>query len=145
MTHIIWISFSKRVFSIGSVDSEFNRINVDKAISRYRRVTKSNKIFLFFFYRFANSFKSVTKLRLEYERLKSYLSKTNSPLVFAHNDLLLGNIIYDKDEDKIHFIDYEYASYSYQAYDIANHFNEFVGKYYLNLMIWAKIDNFDFD
>ncbi|CAB3224945.1 unnamed protein product [Arctia plantaginis] len=77
--------------------------------------------------RFSNSFKSVTKLRLEYERLKSYLSKTNSPLVFAHNDLLLGNIIYDKDEDKIHFIDYEYASYSYQAYDIANHFNEFVG------------------
>lgn len=77
--------------------------------------------------RFANSFNSITKLRIEYERLKSYLSKTNSPLVFAHNDLLLGNVIYNKDEGTISFIDYEYAAYSYQAYDIANHFNEFVG------------------
>lgn len=49
--------------------------------------------------------------------------------MFAHNDLLLGNVIYNKDEGTISFIDYEYAAYCYQAFDIANHFNEFVGEY----------------
>lgn len=49
--------------------------------------------------------------------------------MFAHNDLLLGNVIFNKDEGTISFIDYEYASYNYQAFDIANHFNEFVGEY----------------
>ena len=28
---------------------------------------------------------------------------------------------------KISFIDYEYGDYNYREYDIANHFNEFVG------------------
>lgn len=77
--------------------------------------------------RFVSSFGSVTKLRIEFERLKSHLIKTESPIVFAHNDLLLGNVIFNKDEGTISFIDYEYASYNYQAFDIANHFNEFVG------------------
>ena len=27
----------------------------------------------------------------------------------------------------VKFIDYEYAGYNYQAYDIGNHFNEFAG------------------
>lgn len=80
--------------------------------------------------RFANSFGSMTRLRVEFERLKSLLIKTESPIVFAHNDLLLGNVIHDESKGKISFIDYEYASYNYQAFDIANHFNEFVGKYY---------------
>ncbi|XP_047545921.1 ethanolamine kinase [Vanessa atalanta] len=77
--------------------------------------------------RFASSFGSLTRLRIEYERLKSLLIKTESPIVFAHNDLLLGNVIYNESKGKISFIDYEYASYNYQAFDIANHFNEFVG------------------
>ncbi|XP_035431125.1 ethanolamine kinase [Spodoptera frugiperda] len=86
--------------------------------------------------RFTNSFGSITKLRIEYERLKTLLSKTESPIVFAHNDLLLGNVIYNKDEGTISFIDYEYAAYCYQAFDIANHFNEFVG---------LSIDDIDYD
>ncbi|KAJ8724981.1 hypothetical protein PYW07_015939 [Mythimna separata] len=86
--------------------------------------------------RFANSFTSITKLRIEYERLKSHLIKTTSPVVFAHNDLLLGNVIYNKDEGTISFIDYEYAAYCYQAFDIANHFNEFVG---------LSIEDIDYD
>ncbi|KAJ2950679.1 hypothetical protein O0L34_g8938 [Tuta absoluta] len=79
--------------------------------------------------RFINSFGSVTRLRIEYERLKSHLTKpaADSPVVFAHNDLLLGNVIYNQDEGTVSFIDYEYAAYNYQAFDIANHFNEFVG------------------
>lgn len=28
----------------------------------------------------------------------------------------------------VRFIDYEYAGYNYQAFDIGNHFNEFAGK-----------------
>ncbi|XP_063379777.1 ethanolamine kinase [Cydia fagiglandana] len=77
--------------------------------------------------RFVDSFGSLTKLRIESERLKSYVTKTESPIVFAHNDLLLGNVIHNQDEGTISFIDYEYAAYNYQAFDIANHFNEFVG------------------
>ncbi|KAM3968238.1 ethanolamine kinase 1 [Aphomia sociella] len=77
--------------------------------------------------RFASSFGSITRLRIEFERLKSHLNKTESPIVFAHNDLLLGNVIYNQDEGTIAFIDFEYATYNYQAFDIANHFNEFVG------------------
>ncbi|XP_041973074.1 ethanolamine kinase [Aricia agestis] len=77
--------------------------------------------------KFANSFGSITRLRIEFERLKSKLTKTDSPIVFAHNDLLLGNVIYNEISGTVKFIDYEYAAYNYQAYDIANHFNEFVG------------------
>jgi ethanolamine kinase len=28
---------------------------------------------------------------------------------------------------KLYFIDFEYGSYSYRGYDIANHFNEYAG------------------
>ncbi|GBP59521.1 Ethanolamine kinase [Eumeta japonica] len=79
--------------------------------------------------RFVSSFGSVTKLRIEYERMKSFLSKVDNPIVFAHNDLLLGNVIHNEADGKISFIDYEYAAYNYQAFDIANHFNEFVEMY----------------
>ena len=53
--------------------------------------------------------------------------KLNSPIVFAHNDLLLGNIIYTEKLNQVTFIDYEYADYNYQAFDIGNHFTEFAG------------------
>ncbi|KAL4719314.1 hypothetical protein ACJJTC_007735 [Scirpophaga incertulas] len=78
--------------------------------------------------RFANSFGSISRLRIESERLKTHLVKTESPIVFAHNDLLLGNVIYNKEKGTVAFIDYEYAAYNYQAFDIANHFNEYVGE-----------------
>lgn len=51
----------------------------------------------------------------------------NSPVVFCHNDLLLGNVIYNSDNESVTFIDYEYAGMNYQAFDIGNHFNEFAG------------------
>lgn len=81
----------------------------------------------------------MTRLRVEFERLKSLLIKTESPIVFAHNDLLLGNVIHDESKGKISFIDYEYASYNYQAFDIANHFNEFVGKFLLIICLTTII------
>lgn len=48
-------------------------------------------------------------------------------MVFCHNDLLLGNVIYEKSTDRITFIDYEYAGQNFQAFDIGNHFTEFAG------------------
>lgn len=56
-----------------------------------------------------------------------YTEERRSLVVFSHNDLLLGNIIYNKTNKSIKFIDYEYSHINYQAYDIANHFNEFAG------------------
>ena len=55
------------------------------------------------------------------------LCQLNDELVFCHNDLLLGNILYDEIEHSIEFIDFEYAGANYQSYDIANHFCEFAG------------------
>ncbi|KAG7329451.1 hypothetical protein KOW79_007625 [Hemibagrus wyckioides] len=70
---------------------------------------------------------SVDVLINELEDLKRHLNRVESPIVLCHNDLLTKNIIYNSDEDVIKFIDYEYADFNYQAYDIGNHFNEFAG------------------
>lgn len=71
---------------------------------------------------------SLDEVRSEVERLFAVYDEIDSPVVFAHNDLLLGNILYDESEKKVTFIDYEYADFNYQAYDIGNHFDEFAGK-----------------
>ncbi|XP_067312834.1 ethanolamine kinase 1 [Pseudorasbora parva] len=63
----------------------------------------------------------------EMEELKSVLTHINSPVVLCHNDLLTKNVIYNQEEGIVKFIDYEYADFNYQAYDIGNHFNEFAG------------------
>ncbi|KAJ2633841.1 hypothetical protein H4R22_000116 [Coemansia sp. RSA 1290] len=63
----------------------------------------------------------------ELSALKKMLSTVDSPVVFAHNDLLSGNIIMNETRDQVAFIDYEYASYNYRGFDIANHFNEYAG------------------
>ena len=51
--------------------------------------------------------------------------KNRSEIVFCHNDLLLKNFI--KNDKGIELIDFEYSGYSYRAFDIANHFNEWCG------------------
>lgn len=80
---------------------------------------------------FLKTIPSHSKLKQEIDFLENFLTdytnKHNSVIVFSHNDLLLGNIIYNNKDDSIKFIDYEYAEMNYQAYDIANHFNEFAG------------------
>ncbi|XP_075235260.1 ethanolamine kinase 1 isoform X2 [Lycorma delicatula] len=67
----------------------------------------------------------VAMLRKELALLQSELSSVGSPVVFCHNDLLLANVIHRP--TSVTFIDYEYASYNYQAFDIGNHFDEFAG------------------
>lgn len=73
--------------------------------------------------------------------LQTGLDKIKSPLVFAHNDLLIYNswffplfqiglhhlVLLDSKSGEVHFIDYEYAGPNYQLFDIGNHFCEYAG------------------
>ncbi|XP_060074490.1 ethanolamine kinase 1-like [Ylistrum balloti] len=66
-------------------------------------------------------------LKSEMVTLKEHLMAMECPIVYAHNDLLVGNVIYNKKSDKVTFIDHEYGMFNYQPYDIGNHFCEFAG------------------
>lgn len=70
---------------------------------------------------------SRAELDVEFNALEKELKPLGSPLVFCHNDLLLANAIYNSTKSTVTFIDYEYAAYNHQAFDIGNHFNEFAG------------------
>eukprot|EP00485_Elphidium_margaritaceum_P013166 CAMPEP_0202694752 /NCGR_PEP_ID=MMETSP1385-20130828/8531_1 /ASSEMBLY_ACC=CAM_ASM_000861 /TAXON_ID=933848 /ORGANISM="Elphidium margaritaceum" /LENGTH=446 /DNA_ID=CAMNT_0049350651 /DNA_START=28 /DNA_END=1368 /DNA_ORIENTATION=+ len=48
-------------------------------------------------------------------------------VVFSHNDLLGGNVLYLQEKQQIKFIDFEYGSYNFRAFDFANHFCEYAG------------------
>ncbi|XP_003742752.1 ethanolamine kinase 1 [Galendromus occidentalis] len=66
-------------------------------------------------------------LRHEVSSNKKVLRTMESAVVFCHNDLLPKNILLGNN-DEIYFIDYEYASSNYQAFDIGNYFTEFGGQ-----------------
>lgn len=72
-----------------------------------------------------------TELTTQIEFLESHLtriaSEYNSIVVFCHNDLALANTIYNKSHGSIKFIDFEYAGYNYQPFDVGNLFCEFAG------------------
>jgi ethanolamine kinase len=70
---------------------------------------------------------SKVKIQAEMEYLEGALTDSTFPVVFCHNDLLLGNVVYTEEKNCVTFIDFEYAAYNYQAFDIANHFLEFAG------------------
>jgi len=70
--------------------------------------------------------------RKEVDWLLDFLKSVDSPVVFSHNDINTGNILVredDKSWDPVVFIDYEFAAYNYRAFDIANHFNEWMYDY----------------
>lgn len=77
--------------------------------------------------RFISCIPSKPQLEREVRILEDHLSELGSPVVFCHNDLLVKNIVYQETEDKVIFIDFEYADNNYQALDIGNHFCEFGG------------------
>jgi len=88
----------------------------------------------------------IETIKMEVDYLRDSLKETTSKVVFCHNDLLVANIIHR--DGKITFIDYEYAGYNYQAFDIGNHFAEFAGVSGVNYkrypgkdfqMTWLKI------
>ncbi|KAK1418502.1 hypothetical protein QVD17_27647 [Tagetes erecta] len=76
-----------------------------------------------------NKYKEISFKEVETEiiKLKELAGHLNAPVVFAHNDLLSGNLMLNDDEEKLYFIDFEYGSYSYRGFDIGNHFNEYAG------------------
>ncbi|XP_015193921.1 ethanolamine kinase 1-like isoform X1 [Lepisosteus oculatus] len=90
--------------------------------------------------RFLTEVPSIDILVSEIETLKKHLSQIKSPAVLCHNDLLCKNIIYNEAKGFVRFIDYEYAGYNYQAYDIGNHFNEFAGVHNVDYSLYPNQD-----
>ncbi|GFR90777.1 ethanolamine kinase [Elysia marginata] len=76
---------------------------------------------------FESEIPSKAELAKELHDIVEALEDLNMNIVFSHNDLLLKNIIYNKEKDNVHFIDYEYSFYNYEAFDIGNHFAEYAG------------------
>nr|GEW17609.1 probable ethanolamine kinase [Tanacetum cinerariifolium] len=71
---------------------------------------------------------SFEEVHTELMKLKEMTGRLDAPVVFAHNDLLSGNLMLNDDEaEKLYIIDFEYSSYSYRGFDIGNHFNEYAG------------------
>lgn len=70
---------------------------------------------------------SFEEIHKEVNALKDLTGHLDAPVVFAHNDLLSGNLMRNDEEEKLYLIDFEYGSYSFRGYDIANHFNEYAG------------------
>jgi len=77
--------------------------------------------------KFLAQYPTKEQLLKELALVQEKVQEMQSPVVFCHNDLLVKNLVYDKEKDVINFIDYEYAAYNYQAFDIANHFCEYAG------------------
>lgn len=85
------------------------------------------RLIIIIIFRFEKLIKPFIILKQNYQVLKKELISLDNDIVFAHNDLLLGNILYNQKENTVTFIDFEYTAYNYQAFDIANHFAEFAG------------------
>ena len=75
--------------------------------------------------RLATEFLTKQQLLEEVDRLQEELAGAEDAVVFCHNDVLLANVVIQ--DDNVNFIDLEYGAANYAAYDIANHFVEFVG------------------
>jgi thiamine kinase-like enzyme len=73
---------------------------------------------------------SLERLETEVTELRHVLLEESpiSPVVFAHNDLLAGNIMVSReDNETVHIIDFEYSGMSYRGFDIGNFFCEAMG------------------
>ncbi|KAI9298580.1 kinase-like protein [Neoconidiobolus thromboides FSU 785] len=75
--------------------------------------------------------------QIDFEDVKSKLNQLqeiiktmNSNLMFCHNDAQYGNILRLKSNGELVVVDFEYAGYSYPAFDIANHFCEWMANYH---------------
>lgn len=57
---------------------------------------------------------------------KNLVSQQKYPVVFCHNDMQEGNILLRQNSTKreLVIIDFEYCSYNYRGFDLANHFVE---------------------
>lgn len=74
--------------------------------------------------RYIELIQSKSQLQDELKGLWHHLETLDSPVVYCHNDINPQNIIYNEDRGSVHFIDYEFAMYNYEHYEIASHFCE---------------------
>lgn len=69
----------------------------------------------------------------ELKFLRVLVEKSNSPVVFCHNDVQQGNLLVKtsstKENTVVHLIDFEYSCYNYRGFDIGNHFSEWMNDY----------------
>lgn len=77
--------------------------------------------------RYTKLIKPKDVLRKEFELLWAHLDALKSPLKLCHNDTLNLNIVYNKQEGTIRFIDFETAMFSNVHYELACHFCEYAG------------------
>ena len=70
---------------------------------------------------------TLDRIEGELDALSKSILQDLSPSVFAHNDLLAGNILLNQTSGHVHLIDFEYGGSNYRGFDIANHWNEWAG------------------
>ncbi|CAM5160299.1 unnamed protein product [Natator depressus] len=104
----------------GTMEKYLNQVLRIK-FTRESRIRKFNKILSY-------------NLPQEMKSLRSMLEATSSPVVFCHNDCQEGNVLLlegreDSEKQKLMLIDFEYSSYNYRGFDIANHFCEWMYDY----------------
>lgn len=70
-------------------------------------------------------------LKHEIEWFRDIVAREKYPVVFCHNDMQEGNILLRQGTQKpeLVLIDFEYCSYNYRGFDIANHFIEWQYNY----------------
>lgn len=107
-------------------------IDVDESLKRNRNPKDAQ---------FVQKFKSYN-LSKEWEVLRETLASVHSPVVFSHNDLQEGNILYFKDgpdpSKRLTVIDWEYCSYNYRGNDFGNHFCEWTYDYHIDTYPYYK-------
>lgn len=76
---------------------------------------------------------ALRSINLEHEIgwFRDLVAREKYPVVFSHNDMQEGNILLRQDIQKpeLVLIDFEYCSYNYRGFDIANHFIEWQYNY----------------
>jgi len=65
--------------------------------------------------------------RTLFDVVRARCDDAKSVTVFCHNDIHAGNFLFDRKNDVLTLIDYEYADYGPRAFDMANMFCEFAG------------------
>jgi choline/ethanolamine kinase len=82
---------------------------------------------------------------------RDFLTRIKSPVVFCHNDLQEGNILLRVDSQtsqlprpELVVIDFEFCSYNYRGFDVANHMCEWLYDYTNENppYFWVSHDNY---
>src|SRR5437016_1324115 len=67
--------------------------------------------------------------------------KKKEAIVFCHNDLNNSNVLINKADQSLAFIDFEYSGFNFRGYDFANFFNEMMMDYSLDNSPYFAIDH----